>query len=138
MCKISETFLSSILKGFDNTYYLVPINPVFDELSFGIKFITYSIWNHSATPLEKGYAQPCILKCKSFIYFIVHTTITVHVGYHLRSQEYKNRGNLKKFWMQSMQLNKSYEANKILSIKWGFLYKSWLWLAHLWFDDNEN
>jgi hypothetical protein len=57
MCKISETFLSSILKGFDNTYYLVSINPVFDELSYGIKFVTYSIWNHSATPLAKGYAQ---------------------------------------------------------------------------------
>ena len=58
MCKISETFLSSILKGFDNTYYLVSINPVFNELSYDIKFITYSIWNHSATPLAKGYAQP--------------------------------------------------------------------------------
>ncbi len=38
-CQVSETVLSSTLKGFDNTYCVVPINPVFDKLSFGIKFI---------------------------------------------------------------------------------------------------
>ena len=35
-CKISVDFLHSALNSFDNSHYLVLINLVFDELSFGI------------------------------------------------------------------------------------------------------
>ena len=36
---ISVSFIDSLSKDYHNSYYLVPINPVFDELSSGIKFI---------------------------------------------------------------------------------------------------
>ena len=36
-----ENFLSLTLQSLQNPYYLVLINPIFDELSFGIKFIIY-------------------------------------------------------------------------------------------------
>ncbi len=42
MYTISRNFLSSTLQSLQNPYYLVPVNPIFDELSFGIKFIIYS------------------------------------------------------------------------------------------------
>ncbi len=50
--KIFENLLSSALKGFHNPHYLVPINPIFDGLSFGLKFIRVCIQNCSVTPLE--------------------------------------------------------------------------------------
>jgi hypothetical protein len=39
MYQISRNFLSSTLQSLQNPYYLVLVNPIFDELSFGIKFI---------------------------------------------------------------------------------------------------
>jgi hypothetical protein len=39
MYQISRNFLSSTLQSLQKPYYLVPVNPIFDELSFGIKFI---------------------------------------------------------------------------------------------------
>jgi hypothetical protein len=39
---------------------VIPLNSVFDELSFGIKFVMNAIWNNSTTLLEKYYFQPCI------------------------------------------------------------------------------
>ena len=41
--KICENVLSSTLKGFHDPYHLVPINPIFDALSFGIKLLMYTI-----------------------------------------------------------------------------------------------
>ena len=37
--KSYQSSLMSNLISFDNSYYLVAINPVFDEFSFGMKFI---------------------------------------------------------------------------------------------------
>jgi len=39
MHQISRNFLSSTLQSLQNPYYLVLVNPIFDELSFGIKFM---------------------------------------------------------------------------------------------------
>jgi hypothetical protein len=37
---------------------ITALDPVFHRLSSDIKFIRYSIQDHSTIPLEKGYAQP--------------------------------------------------------------------------------
>ena len=46
-------------ESFHNPYFLVPINPIFDELSFGIKFIINSISEYSGTPLSKYFFRLC-------------------------------------------------------------------------------
>ena len=46
----------------DNSDYLVPINPVFHELSFGIKFNMSIICHWSYSPRAKHFSQPCTLE----------------------------------------------------------------------------
>ena len=57
-CLKSETFRISIAHSHLYEWLAILLNPVFHGLSFGIKFIRYPTWHHSATLLAKGYAQP--------------------------------------------------------------------------------
>ena len=42
--KVCRKFSSSTLKGLENLHYLVPVNPIFDELPVDMRLLIYTWW----------------------------------------------------------------------------------------------
>jgi hypothetical protein len=54
-----ETFNNSTAHSYHMIGKLL-LSPIFHELSFGIKFISHAIWNHSVISLKKHFYAPWI------------------------------------------------------------------------------